>query len=190
MGNSIFEKLWSNVRARKGISSVIGLAAIGAAGFVALDALAFVPSAIDSGTGAENGRVVGQLTVSGISGSMSVRSFTWGGQRPEGVSSAKFTQGQLVIGKSVDSTTSFQLFNLAARGTNIATVTLTVPATGTSVATTYTLTNATIVSYTNSDKGRPTGGQPIEQVAFFYQRVRMTAGTTVTCWDFPTGTPC
>lgn len=54
--------------------------------------------------------------------------------------------------------------------------------------TTVVLTNAVIAAYTQSDTGRPTSGQPTEQVTFTYQRIRVTTGAAVTCYDFTTHT--
>lgn len=165
-----------------------------ALGLMTLTAGATQVEPVESGSGAENARNTAQLTVAGISGNINLRSFSLGNERAEtavGAPTAKFAPKLLTIVKGTDANTP-RLFNFAATGRNLATVTLVSAAAGISQAVTYTFSNASILAHRVSDRGRPTDGQPLEEVTFTYSRVQISAGSPVvtSCFDFVQNASC
>jgi type VI protein secretion system component Hcp len=121
----------------------------------------------------------------------SVRSFSFGGDRPEpvgGTGAGRFAPRLLTLVKPIDSNTP-AFFALATNGTIVNTISVTVPATGISAAT-YTFTGSSVISDNHSDKGRSASGQELQEVSFSYRRLQVQVGNVSRCFDFGSATAC
>lgn len=182
------------VRGRRLWPALGMLSVLGGAALVALDAGAAPVTPVESGTGAENGRNVATVTIAGVAGisPFAVRSFSVGGDRPEptsGAGAGRFIPRLFTLVKPIDTNTP-AFFGLATSGSNINTITLSVPATGISAAATYTFSNALVIADNTSDKGRTTSAQGLEEVSFSYRRLQVQVGNVTRCFDFASGTSC
>ena len=158
---------------------------------------AFTPSvslAASSGSGADNARVIGTLTVNGLSGTaIQVRSYSWAMQVPVDSSGGATGRAQwtdLTVTKSVDAVSPSILLG-AARGTRYTNAVLVVYRPGTTeTMARYTFTDVFLSGQTSNDLGR-SNGFPIESVGLSWRRITVQFGTGApVCWDRATGAQC
>lgn len=163
--------------------------------FAATVASAAPPPVVESGTGAVNARTVGRVTISGVGQNINIRSFRWGVASPPSTSGGGLPKplfAEFYVTKAVDSS-SPTLMSRTATGTNIPSVVIEVFTPGTTtVLAKYELSDARLSAVTDGDQGTSTtsGGQPLEEVGFYYRRLKTTVGGVVHCFDQQTGTSC
>ena len=149
---------------------------------------------VDSGTGGENGRIIGRVTGGGLAGTINARSFRWGATlavSATGGAAGKPTFGDLTFGKLID-VNSPGLMNSVASGVHFPTLTLEVFTPGTTtVLVKYDLSDVLIVGVTTGDRGRPNGsGQPMEEVSVSYSKILTTVGIVSICYDIVRAARC
>jgi type VI secretion system secreted protein Hcp len=168
------------------------------ASITAAATLAFTPSvslAASSGSGADNARVIGTLTVTGLSGTaIQVRSYSWAMQVPvddsSGGATGRAQWTDLTVTKSVDAVSPSILLG-AARGTRYTNAVLVVYKPGTTeTLARYTFTDVLLSGQSSNDLGR-NNGFPIESVGLTWRRISVQFGTGApVCWDRATGAQC
>jgi type VI protein secretion system component Hcp len=140
-----------------------------------------------SGSGADNGRVVGTLSIGpGTLGAMDIRGYSWSIINTAGSGSGttgKSVVSELVVTKLVDGN-SPQLMLSSAQGQSFDTAVITIFKEGTRTPLVrYKLEHLVISSHSSSDKGRA-NGFPIEEVGLRFSTLRVTFGSTTTAFDF------
>jgi type VI secretion system Hcp family effector len=166
--------------------------------FTAAAPLAFVPAtsrAVPSGSGADNARVIGTLSVQGLSANaFPVRSYAWAAQTPMDASGGGATGRtqwtDITVTRLVDAVSPQILLGIA-RGSRYTNATLTIYRAGSTseVLARYSFTDLQITSHAASDLGR-SNGAPIESVSFTWRRITVQVGNTQVCYDRSTSTSC
>jgi type VI protein secretion system component Hcp len=146
---------------------------------------------VESGSGSVNARVVGSFFASGLMlKPANVRSFRWGLTAPATPGTGRPTFAALSVVKAIDVETPGIMVHAAA-SRHFDTATLDVYASGTTtVLARYQFTDVTVSSVTHADPGRPTGGEPLEELTITYHRIQITVGASTTCWDLASNARC
>ena len=144
--------------------------------------------AASSGSGHDNARDIGTLTIEGqIAGQFKVKSYGWAQAIATDPASGQVTGAplwtDLQVTKAVDALSPL-LTQLAARGTTLSRAILVVHKPGTTEQLVkYTFSNIRIVGHSSADQGR-SNGFPIEDVTVGWQRITVQFGTgSSICWD-------
>jgi type VI protein secretion system component Hcp len=151
-------------------------------------------SAAVSGSGADNARIVGELTIAGVTTTaIKIYAYDWNIAVPvdpiSGGASGRPAVGDFLVTRKVDGL-SPKLMIDSALGRNHADAVISIYQPGTTtVQVKYRLTNVAFSLHSAGDKGR-TNGFPIEDLKMSFQTITVTVGSNVQCYNRSTASNC